>query len=138
MKVLSFVQPWATLAALGIKHTETRSWGTSYRGEFLIHASAKWTVQGVKLYWQIKKKYNLPDIEDIPLGCIIGKAKLYDVVSAENWKKSELYSAEQEQLGDFSKGRKIYLLSNATPLAVTIPAKGSLRFWDFDIQDAKC
>jgi len=138
MKVLSLLQPWATLVTLGIKHTETRSWATSYRGEFLIHASAKWTVQGVKLYWQIKRQYNLPDIEDMPLGCIIGKATIDDVVLAENWKKSELYSAEQELLGNFTNGRKIYLLSNISPLAVTIPAKGKLRLWDFDIEDGKC
>lgn len=40
MKVISIMQPWATLIVLGHKKIETRSWNTKYRGEILIHASA--------------------------------------------------------------------------------------------------
>lgn len=39
MKVVSLMQPWATLIALGEKSIETRSWATKYRGEIAIHAS---------------------------------------------------------------------------------------------------
>ena len=35
MRALSLTQPWATAIALGIKHWETRSWSTSYRGRSL-------------------------------------------------------------------------------------------------------
>jgi hypothetical protein len=41
MKVLSVKQPWASLIVSGIKDIENRTWKTSYRGELLIHASAK-------------------------------------------------------------------------------------------------
>lgn len=40
-KALSIMEPWATLIKEGVKHIETRSWKTSYRGELYIHASAK-------------------------------------------------------------------------------------------------
>jgi len=40
MKVLSVMQPWATLLFHG-KNIENRTWATKYRGELLIHASAK-------------------------------------------------------------------------------------------------
>ena len=40
-KVLSLIQPWASLAVLGHKKIETRSWNTKYRGELFIHASSK-------------------------------------------------------------------------------------------------
>lgn len=41
MKVLSIIEPWATLIKEGKKVIETRSWKTSYRGELYIHASNK-------------------------------------------------------------------------------------------------
>ena len=47
MKVLSILQPWASLCLTvdekgkALKQIETRSWNTKYRGELLIHASAK-------------------------------------------------------------------------------------------------
>ncbi len=41
MKVLSIIEPWATLIASKQKYIETRSWKTSYRGELYIHASKK-------------------------------------------------------------------------------------------------
>ena len=40
MKVLSVMQPWASLIFHG-KNIENRTWATKYRGELLIHASAK-------------------------------------------------------------------------------------------------
>lgn len=39
MKALTLTQPWATLVAAGVKHIETRAWGTSYRGPIAIHAA---------------------------------------------------------------------------------------------------
>ena len=41
MKVLSLIEPWATLIKEGKKVIETRSWKTYYRGELYIHASSK-------------------------------------------------------------------------------------------------
>lgn len=41
MKVLSIIEPWATLIKEKKKVIETRSWKTSYRGELYIHASNK-------------------------------------------------------------------------------------------------
>ena len=41
MKVLSIIEPWATLIASKQKYIETRSWKTSYRGESYIYMQAK-------------------------------------------------------------------------------------------------
>ena len=41
MRALTLWQPWATLAAIGAKKIETRSWLTRYRGELAIHAAAR-------------------------------------------------------------------------------------------------
>ena len=40
MKVLSLQEPWASLIKENVKHIETRSWKTSYRGKLYIHASS--------------------------------------------------------------------------------------------------
>jgi len=41
MKALSVKQPWAQLIVGGHKTIETRTWGTSYRGDFLLCSSLK-------------------------------------------------------------------------------------------------
>lgn len=41
MKVLSIIEPWATLIKENKKYIETRTWKTSYRGELYIHSSKK-------------------------------------------------------------------------------------------------
>ena len=41
MKVISIIEPWASLIKDNIKFIETRSWKTTYRGEIYIHASLK-------------------------------------------------------------------------------------------------
>ncbi len=39
VRCISLTQPWASLIAIGVKSTETRSWRTWYRGPLLIHAA---------------------------------------------------------------------------------------------------
>ena len=41
MKVLTIIEPYATLIKNGIKKIETRSWKTNYRGRLYIHTSVK-------------------------------------------------------------------------------------------------
>ena len=41
IKVLSIIEPWATLIKEKKKYIETRTWKTNYRGELYIHASKK-------------------------------------------------------------------------------------------------
>lgn len=39
MRLISLVEPWATLMMLLYKRVETRDWSTAYRGPLAIHAS---------------------------------------------------------------------------------------------------
>lgn len=41
MKAITIWQPWAGFVAAGVKHNETRSWATKYRGPIAIHAAVK-------------------------------------------------------------------------------------------------
>jgi len=69
MKALSLKQPWAELIVSGRKTIEIRKWNTHFRGEFLIHASKNTN----------KKAETEHGFQDLPTGCIVGKAKLLDV-----------------------------------------------------------
>jgi hypothetical protein len=77
MKVLSLLQPWATLVVLGVKQIETGSWSTAHRGPLLTHAS-KGKAGEVFSQEPLFKKY-IPDFKQLPFGYIIGRVTLTDI-----------------------------------------------------------
>jgi len=79
MKVLSVIQPWASLIVLGRKHFETRSFPTHYRGELAIHAS-KGFPRDCKLITH-REPYArlLDDVSILPLGAVLGIVRLIGV-----------------------------------------------------------
>ena len=64
MKALSLIQPWASLAILGAKRFETRSWQTSYRGPLVICASKKVEKAAQGMCWQEPFRSALGIVED--------------------------------------------------------------------------
>ena len=77
MKVLSIIEPWATLIASKQKYIETRSWKTSYRGELYIHASKKLINTKDK---KIKELLKLLPTQEMNYGKIICKCELVDCI----------------------------------------------------------
>ena len=75
MKVLTIKQPYASLIMAGIKKYEFRTWKTSYRGEVLIHSSKTLDKKAMKEF-----NYDL----DYPLGFIIGKVDITDVIKVDD------------------------------------------------------
>jgi hypothetical protein len=86
MKALAIRQPWATLIARGYKDIENRTWRTSFRGRFLVHASLKFDHEGYA-WVQSEIGLSLPAPSSYPRGGIIGSVELVDVVeeSASPW-----------------------------------------------------
>lgn len=103
MKTLSIRQPYASLIAEGIKNIENRSFKTKFRGEFLIHASGLWhdrlfngelftkdQFDNISNYWISKnpelnlmrylRRETIGIDYNLPVGAIIGKARLVDCV----------------------------------------------------------
>ena len=121
MKVLSLKQPFAELVVSGKKTIELRKWNTKFRGEFLVHAS------------------KIPDqsamerlgFSELPVGCIVGKAKLVSVKEYKNaddfWKDKDKHLASMEW-GTFG-----FVLEGAERME-EIPCKGALNFWNFNLQ----
>lgn len=128
MKVLSLIEPWATLIKERKKFIETRSWKTSYRGELYIHASSK----------KINKRdsHTIKLLELIPnvsmgYGNILCKCKLVDCLYMDQKFLDEIKSKEQEFLcGEYSIGRYAWILEDIEPIT-PIPAKGHLNIWNY-------
>lgn len=154
MKVLSLLQPWATLVVIGAKKIETRSWNTKYRGDILIHASKNKKIAEEIIYKfpfnKVMVEYfnhdTEPYIEDLPFGAIIGKVNICTTSAVETlpqingqelvirggeyngkiWKMTE----QEIAFGDYSPGRYAWLLSDPIKFEKPIPCKGSLSLWD--------
>ena len=153
MKAISILQPWAILCAMGLKHFETRSRPTKFRGEIFIHASQSQRM-GLPLELhnpflsQVYNKWapNAPAFSTLSFGAIIGKVNIIDCIKTEDirlmkdagvpirahakniprdWNKEMAF-------GDFSPGRYGYLLSEPVLFKTPISAKGQLCLWSFN------
>lgn len=129
MKALSIIQPWASLIATGIKDIENRTWRTNYRGEFLIHASAKHLKEGWNALTMEQCKAakrlicpfgNVNDVKLLPVSAIIGKATLVDCV--------QNHPSVWAEKGVWNWVLKDVVLFN-NPIT---NVKGKLGFWEFD------
>jgi hypothetical protein len=131
-KVLSLLQPWASLVIMGLKQIETRSWTTDYRGTLLIHASAGKAGKFIAENEAIKK--HIPDYKSLPFGYIIGQVQLTDIVrvSELNLVPEEIdrLSLEEKAFGD-NGSRYAWLFSEAEAFEELIPATGRLGLWEF-------
>ena len=136
MKVLSFLQPWASLTVMGLKKLETRSWSTSHRGELLIHASMGRA--GALLAKEPPFSKYIKGFSMLPFGAIIGKVVLTDVIKVESLHLSgeaiNRLSMEERAFGDYSNGRFVWVLEEPEILRQPIPVKGTLGLWNFDLE----
>lgn len=140
LKVLSMIQPWASLFILGEAQYETRTWRTSYRGPFSIHTSKKID----------KRACNAPKIkslllkhgyttENLPTGMIIGTCNLINCLKVlENDQSSailedgRIVSGNDYFLGDYRVGNYAWEVLNKELLREFIPAKGRLGLWEYE------
>jgi hypothetical protein len=94
MKALTLWQPWPSLIAEGVKHYETRSWPTHYRGPIAIHASKKPFRQILRELFPLGNWDYAPDfkakaeflatvekhisVDSMPYGAIVATAQLVE------------------------------------------------------------
>ena len=108
MKVLSIIEPWATLIASKQKYIETRSWKTSYRGELYIHASKKHiNTKDTKIQELLK----LLPTQEMNYGKIVCKCQLVDCIYMDEKFINEIKQNKQEyKCGDYQVGRYAWIL----------------------------
>ena len=133
MKVLSLLQPWASLVVMGKKKIETRSWKTTYRGPLLIHAS-----KGKKAALLASERpfsNYIADFSMLPFGAIIGKVTLTDVVRIDQVAFSNEMinhlSMEERAFGDYGAGRYAWMLEEPVAFSCPIRILGALHLWEY-------
>lgn len=83
MRALSIRQPWAWAITSAGKNIENRSWSTDYRGPILIHAALNLDWYGDDVD-EVEDTFGVSVPEELPIGGIVGKAKIVDVVRASD------------------------------------------------------
>jgi hypothetical protein len=138
IKVISIVQPWATLIMLGEKRFETRSWATKYRGELGIHSSKKMDkrICEQEPFKSVLGKHGYTAVS-LPVGTILGKANLTkclavtgDVESVALLENGELVEGNEYAFGSFNEGRFAWEIRDIVQIQ-PIPAKGQLGLWNY-------
>ena len=131
MKVLSIIEPWATLIASKQKYIETRSWKTSYRGELYIHASKKLINKKDE---KIQELLKLLPTQEMNYGKIICKCELVDCIYMDEKFINEIKQNKQEYIcGYYQIGRFAWILEKMELIQPKIEAKGKLNIWNFEI-----
>lgn len=121
MKAITIQEPFATFILKGLKHIETRSWATHYRGPIAIHA-------GKTMFSPIMPA------QDYPLrGKVIATAILVDCVEMTSELISTIPNREKE-LGFYSVGRYAWILENVQPIDPK-PARGYPGLWDYKAEE---
>jgi len=126
MKCLSLKQPFADILAHGEKTIELRKWNTSFRGEFLIHASKNIDIESCERLDMNSNKFTI--------GTIIGSAFLYDVKEYSNQQEFEKdrhkhFSVITKYFEGYRYG---FLIRDAKMLKNPMPYPGKLRFFEVD------
>lgn len=117
MKAISLKQPYAELILLGRKKIELRKWNTKFRGEFLIHASKN----------PDKESMGRFGFKRLPLGCVVGKARLVEVKKYDN--AEELAKDKRLHLASGEWGSYGFILKNVKRVK-PIECRGALGFWE--------
>ncbi|MGG1366505.1 ASCH domain-containing protein [Priestia megaterium] len=138
MKVLSMIQPWASLFVLREATYETRAWRTNYRGPLAIHTSKKIDKDAsnhIAIKSLLSKHGYTP--ENLPTGQIIAVCKLVDCLKVtennETWailEDGRIVSGNDYFMGNFIVGGYVWVVEDMQMLDEFIPAKGKLGLWE--------
>ena len=148
MRALSLLQPWASLVAWGLKHLETRSWSTAYRGPLGIHASLG-KPRHVRIlcehdeFMQRALAQLSMTFDELPRGGLVAVASMQlcrrivpegahaglAFTNARELDPARL-PPEEYAFGDYSPGRFAWELVDVLRLAEPVPARGMLQLWE--------
>lgn len=127
IKALSFKQPFAWLIANGYLQVDDRSWGTSYRGPILIHAS-----KGLyDAYYQYIKSHTdvpIPDKDKLEYGGVVGMATLVLCCKPEAL-PANIRTEQRAQFAGVQHGYYGFLFEQARPFP-RMPCSGKLGIFE--------
>ncbi len=142
MKVLSLLQPFATLIAIEAKRFETRSWRTSHKGAFAIHAS-----RGIQCLSLVRAEpfasalaaAGIHSAGDLPMGAIVAVGQLagcwptseivYDGKREVNRAWQQKISDQELAFGDWRTGRYAWRIERVAPVFPVVKVSGQMGLW---------
>jgi hypothetical protein len=143
MKALSLRQPWCDAVLYGGKRIENRlRWqGSSFRGEFVLHAAKAYTTREwlEAIEFMVKRKLLFPhDHEAMALGALVGTARVVDVImrgglqhGGPGCKPSVVKYVEHPRSKDpWYMGGFAFVLEDVEVFKVPVPYRGSLGFFE--------
>ena len=128
-KAITIIEPYPTYMLLDLKHVETRSLPTRYRGPIYIHVSKR----KPKKEWKSNPFYKMAERFGFHFGMVVAMADLIDCyqMTEEN---IALVSETERQLGFWEPGRYAYVLENIRPIE-PFHAKGQICvIWNLPIE----
>jgi hypothetical protein len=132
IKVITLKQPWAHLAVEGLKKNETRGWDTDYRGDLYIHSSRKIHSDDYELCKEDAHfKEAIPNPNVLIMGAIIGKVKLVDTITTNQFQVIHSISDRELAFGDYRPNRLVWKLE-APEKIDPIYCNGMLGIWKFN------
>ena len=143
LKAISVWQPWASLLIHGIKTHETRSWQPPLDllgHRIAIHAAV--TFKAFAAYRHLARllpQLDAATVDDaariLPFGAIIGTACLAHSLETTSTLADCIPQSEKD-LGDWSRGRYAWRLTDPRPLHDPIPFRGQQRLWTVPAETA--
>ena len=141
MKVLSMIQPWASLFVLREAAYETRTWRTHYRGPLAIHTSKKIdhaVCNHIAIQRLLAKHGYSKDM--LPTGKIIAMCKLKNCLKVKELHRTSavledgrVVSGNDFYLGDYQVGNYVWEIEQMQLLPEFISAKGHLGLWEHEL-----
>lgn len=129
LKAVSLWNPWAILAALGLKKFETRGYKTSHRGEIAIHAAKACTVDALQRFAPEILKADPHILDDgVKGGQILCVVNLGIPIPTSRDLVLSL-PLKEVSYGDFSQGRYAWPMSNLQRLKEPVPTRGRQYVW---------
>jgi len=139
VKVISIWQPWCSLIVEGHKLFETRSWPApkSLIGQRIGIAATKvirpeqFACYNDENFQQFYSETGLPELMDLPRGCILGTAILHaSEVMTEDFMDD--VTIEEQTFGVWAVGRYAWRLREPEVFKTPIVARGKQGVWDYD------
>jgi hypothetical protein len=136
MKALSLKQPWAWAVLHAGKNIENRRWQSDYRGPFWVAASAQVTRgyfdEAKAIIERLAPGAHVPPLDELPRGCIIGRARLVDVIHPGGasghhpWRPGshKLHPARWHFLDQYG-----FVIEEERALDKPVECKGLQRWW---------
>lgn len=145
IKALTIWQPYCQFLVRGIKHFETRTWATKYRGPVAIHAAARPAFKGVigALRTLVKKAslpkalrqivYNdsiepLESIDEYPRGSVVAIGRLVACHQITPKLLNKVNPIERI-MGNWHLGDYAWEFEDIIEIPQPIPAKGQQGLW---------